>query len=432
MARSAITFAIPLIRLALILLLLSLGAALITGVKFINDDPLVSVLPYPNAAGMTATFLSGALISGLLGGGVLIAHNDMPFTSRYGEIAITIWRILAFALPLGWLFDLSPTILAILQAAQGIIVIGFAGLLIFRPIEAKNAFQSALNTVWTTGIVAIGAGLILTSFASITPSDNFLRQTTLGVFGRSLHLHIGIPVTLIAIAFWLMHRISNITPSWAARGVFVCAGLVTLAGAWITLPALYPLGVAPIIRTIGSFGIVIVPTAYTIVAAHSYRALSDRNPTQTLSGHWLALGILLLLFGIGIVGGLQTLPDLALWTAGTRLAELQTSWIQAGAASVMLGMINYAGASARGQNMRVTGLLPFWLMTAGWLGGGVALGLAGVAQIYMERVLSVGYLETQTLLLPLHELWLVGWASAACGVVIYTTALTIRRPFVER
>jgi hypothetical protein len=55
-----------------------------------------------------------------------------------------------------------------------------------------------------------------------------------------------------------------------------------------------------------------------------------------------------------------------------------------------------------------------------------------VAQTYLERILSIGYLETQTLITPLYALWVVGWLSVAVGIGIYTLGFWARRPVESR
>jgi nitric oxide reductase subunit B len=174
--------------------------------------------------------------------------------------------------------------------------------------------------------------------------------------------------------------------------------------------------------------VIVAPVFYLIFAAHSYRALSSRNPTVTLAAHWYTMGLLLLLLGPGLLGGLQAAPGIRQWTAGTRLSDLQTTLTALAVVAIVLGVINQAAAEVRGQNRRVTGLAPFWLVSFGVIGGGAALAGAGIAQTYLERILGMGYLETQTLIVPLYALWVLGWLSVALGTGIYALAFWARRP----
>jgi len=140
------------------------------------------------------------------------------------------------------------------------------------------------------------------------------------------------------------------------------------------------------------------------------------------------LGLLLFLLGPGLLGGLQAAPGIHQWTVGTRLSDLQMTLTAFAVVAVVLGVINQVTAELRGQNGRVTGFTPFWLVAFGVVGGAAALGSAGVVQTYLERITGIGYLETQTLIMPLYALWLVGLLSAALGIGIYALTFWLRRP----
>jgi nitric oxide reductase subunit B len=68
------------------------------------------------------------------------------------------------------------------------------------------------------------------------------------------------------------------------------------------------------------------------------------------------------------------------------------------------------------------------LVAFGIVIGAGALGSAGVAQVYMERILSVGYLDVQTLVTPLYMLWVLGLLLLAAGIGIYALTFWLRRP----
>jgi nitric oxide reductase large subunit len=177
-------------------------------------------------------------------------------------------------------------------------------------------------------------------------------------------------------------------------GVYTVGGMLALAGALISLPPLYPLGAS---GALGAVAVYFAPLACLIFAAHSYRGLSDRNPTLTLAAHWYGLAVLLILLGVGVLGGLQAAPGISQWTLGTRLTDLQITLTSFAVVAVVLGVINQATAEIRGRNSRVTGLAPFWLVAFGVVGGGLALGGAGLVQVYLERISGSGYLETHLL-----------------------------------
>ena len=54
-----------------------------------------------------------------------------------------------------------------------------------------------------------------------------------------------------------------------------------------------------------------------------------------------------------------------------------------------------------------TGLWAFWLQVGGMFGMTMAFAAAGIGQVYLERILGMGYLETQAKI-QVHFLMLVG------------------------
>jgi nitric oxide reductase subunit B len=402
--------------------------SLVGAVKFLGDDPLAMTLPYHQVNSFANVLLHLGILSGLLGGGIYIAASSQADNRVEAEgWLFNLYRLWSFLAILGVLagllgllegrsgLELPP----ILDFGVGIVVVLTVVLVLIR---ARGI--SSIVSVWAVGLALFVAGIVV----GLIPPTDFMQDRLLRALAVGLELYIAFPVAAVALAFWLMHRISNITPVWAEMGVNVVAGFVALAGALLTLPTFYSLVESEGIRALGSIGVVVLPVVYLIFASHSYRALSDRNTNATLGAQWLTLGILLFLIAGGLLGGVGALSSIRDFTTGTRLSDLQATLMQFAVVALLLGVFNQAVAEIRGQNRRITGLMPYWLVAFGVVGGGAALAAAGVAQVYLERLLSVGYLETQTLLIPLYTLWIIGLILLAFGVLVYALGFWARRP----
>jgi nitric oxide reductase subunit B len=85
-------------------------------------------------------------------------------------------------------------------------------------------------------------------------------------------------------------------------------------------------------------------------------------------------------------------------------------------------MISYALPSfTRGRPERgsALGYWAFWLQLAGMFGMTLSFATAGIGQVYLERILGLGYLDTQ-LKIQVHFLMLVATASLfAVGVALF-------------
>jgi nitric oxide reductase subunit B len=86
-------------------------------------------------------------------------------------------------------------------------------------------------------------------------------------------------------------------------------------------------------------------------------------------------------------------------------------------------MISYAlpGLTGRSEDSRETaaGFWAFWLQMAGMFGMTMAFATAGITQTYLERILGIGYLDTQ-LKMQVHYLMLAATGGLfVVGVALY-------------
>ncbi|GIL13394.1 MAG: hypothetical protein BroJett038_21140 [Chloroflexota bacterium] len=409
-----------------LLVMLYAAAALLGAVKFLSPaDPLALALPYHQIGGLTNVLLLLAGLTGLLGGGLYAAgEGDRAVNEMLLGYAFRLWTaLLILAVAAGLLGLLEgrhllelPPVLDALQIVTLALVLVAVG---------SRAPRTPVIQVWMIGLGLSVVGTII----GLLPPGDYRQDRALRVLSTGLTLNIAHPLMAAAVGFWLMRRFSNVTEEWADTGVYSVAGMVTLAGALVSLTPLVALGeTAPVLGNIAVFA---VPVLYAIFAAHAYRALADRSHSRTLSAHWFALALALFLLGMGLLGALQAAPGVGVWTLGTRLTDLQITLTALAPAAMSLGAANQAAAELRGQNRRVTGLTPFWLVSFGLIGGALALGAAGVAQALTERRLGLGYLDVQALVEPLYALWVVGLLLVALGAAIYALTFWLRRPEIR-
>jgi len=409
---------------AVALLMLYTAVTLLGAAKFVSSDPLAVSLPYQHVGAFANVLLHLSVMSGLLGGGVYVLAGQGMRDDALLSYSFRLWSVILilafFAGLLGLLegrnlLELPPP----LDIAQIVAI-----LLILAGMVRSQARWTPFVQVWMVGM-ALG---VVCTIIGLIPTTDYLADRTLRALAVGLNVNVAYVLAALALGYWLMHRFSDVPQGWADSSLYTAAGVLALAGVLVSLSGFYTLGVPEWAITLGNIGAVAVPILYLIVAAHTYKALSSRNPTVTLAAHWYALGLLLLLIGAGLLGGLQVAPGIQQWTAGTRLSDLQLTLTALAAIAIVLGVVNQVTAEMRGQNRRVMGLTPFWLVAFGIVGGGLALGGAGLVQTYLERVAGIGYLETQTLIVPLYALWLGGWLAAALGIGIYAFTFWVRRP----
>jgi hypothetical protein len=394
-------------------LLIYAAFSLLVAIEFLPQAAPIPFLIPESLAWLNQNLLHRIIQTGLLAGGLyVIASEYNPDRLAHENLlryTFYLWTLLLIATLAAGILDLSEfhPLLASLQIVA-------LGLFIINAVRSLPRW-SPFARVWLIGITLSGL-CTLTDLFPTSPIHSL---------AANLNLNVAYVLMAIALGFWLMLRFSNISQLWVDESLYNVAGLLTLAGILISIVQLFP---TPEPQFIIELMLSLVPLAYIILAAHSYRGLSDRNSSQTLAAHWYALAILLFLVGTGFLGALLTIPRVNWWVHTTHLTEAQTNLTALAVVALILSLMNQIGAELRGENRRITGLLPFWLIAFGIFGGNLALGTAGVVQVYLARVLTLPPDQNQILLIPLYILWILGWLTTATGFLIYALGFWARRP----
>ena len=128
--------------------------------------------------------------------------------------------------------------------------------------------------------------------------------------------------------------------------------------------------------------------------------------------------------GAGVLGLAHTWPQVNQWTHGTHVTTMHGHMAFFGAyAMINLAIISFAVPALTGRREEETqtslGLASFWLMVGGMFGMTMALAAAGITQTYLERIMGVGYLDTQQKMQVHYLMWLGTAVVFACGVAAY-------------
>ena len=136
-------------------------------------------------------------------------------------------------------------------------------------------------------------------------------------------------------------------------------------------------------------------------------------------------------FGAGVLGLAHTWPAVNKWTHGTMITAMHGHMAFFGAyVMIALALITYALPLRMGKTEdrpeAGSGLWAFWLQVGGMFGMTMAFGAAGITQTYLERILGLGYLDTQRKM-QVHYLMLV----ATGALFVIGVALFMYDFFVE-
>lgn len=389
--------------LTVILLLLYAVSFILTALAELPANPLAGLFDSDALGAFSAHTLTLLLGSGMLSAMTMMAGAAMNASaiSRLRRIWIGCVGITVAASPFvasAWLA--SATALALLPALAW----------------TARGRQAALDLrVWQ-----LGALLLVIALPAAQLANGALAEAL-----RVLQFHAAFALCGLSALFWLMTRYSTVPADWARDGLRIVAVCVLLGGGLISLgplslPLLVGLSAAPLILI-----------SYCILASHSHRGLRNRNANASLAPHWIALATLLWLVGAGVFGAISVQPTVAAAMRGTHLAAAQT-WLAAWTIlAITLAFINEAALSLRGDNRRVTGYAPLWLIAFGVVLASVAQLCRGVVQVYLREVAGLGNPEAAELLLPLTVIWLVCLLSVAAGIAAYALGYWLRHPKIR-
>jgi nitric oxide reductase subunit B len=123
-----------------------------------------------------------------------------------------------------------------------------------------------------------------------------------------------------------------------------------------------------------------------------------RNPDNKVALNWTIGCSIMSFVGAGFLGFAHTLPQVNLYTHGTLVTAMHGHMAFWGAyAMLVLAIITYTMPIMTGRKLQDTFLnvFAFWTSNIGMIAMTVAFGIAGVAQVYLERKLGLDFLVVQ-------------------------------------
>jgi nitric oxide reductase subunit B len=249
------------------------------------------------------------------------------------------------------------------------------------------------------------AGLALTAvlyLPALLTFDNY----TVSIYYRwwTVHLWVEGVWEMIqgGLLAYLLIRLSGADREVMEKWLYVIVGLTFIAGILGTAHHYFWIGVPAYWQFIGGFFSALEPLAFLGMAVYAYMAMrrSGLAHPNRLALHWTIGSAVFSALGAGILGLAHTWPAVNKWTHGTMITAMHGHMAFFGAyVMIVLAMITYAAPGLFGHEQEggesPTGLWAFWLQIGGMFGMTMAFAAAGIGQTYLERILGLGYLETQ-------------------------------------
>ena len=421
---------------AMVLFGLQIVFGLLSAAKYLGPDPLLYILPFDVTKTIHTNLLIVWVLTGFMGATYWMVPDESRTELHSTKLAywqLGLWTLMGVTAVIGYLFRYGTGNKLLEQPLPHKIVIVICMLMFLYNIGMTIRKSGRFTT--TEGVLLGGLGL---SAILYVPALLHYENYTVSIFYRwwTIHLWVEGVWMMIMAGFlaYLLIRLSGIDREVMEKWLYVIVGLVFFAGILGTAHHYYWVGVPQIWLPIGGFFSALEPLALAAMAIYAYAAMRRGGVTHpnSLALHWTIGSAIFALFGAGLLGLAHTWPSVNKWTHGTLVTAMHAHSAFYGAyAMIVLAMITYAmpGLTNRppGKHSPL-GYWAFWLQVTGMFGMTLSFGTAGIAQVYLERIMGMGYLDAQ-LKIQVHFLMLVLTATIfATGVAMFIFDFFRHRP----
>ena len=414
--------------LSMLLLSLQIIYGFIMGFAHMGYDNLHDFIPFNTARAVHTNLLVVWLLSGFMGAAYYIipeeAENELV-SVKWAYIQLISLAVVGVVAIVGYHFNYweGRKFLEIPRPLDWLVVANvllFLGLILFTLYKGKKRTTTSL--VLTMGLV----------FAALLylPGMIWFDNQTMDSFFRWWVVHLWVEgvweLIMGGILAFLLIKITGVDREVIEKWLYVIVGLTFISGILGTGHHYYYIGAPKYWLIIGGIFSALEPLAFlgmALFAVAMYRKGEKKHPNK-IALMW-TLGTAIVSFvGAGLLGLAHTLPQVNLWTHGTLVTAMHGHLAFWGA----YGMIVFAAISYMMPNMTGrklydsgNGLTAFWLSNIGMIGMTTAFAAAGVAQVYMERIMGLEFGDVQNEI-QVHFLILVLCATlftTGVGIFIY-------------
>jgi len=388
--------------MCMLLLVLQLIYGFIMGFAHMGFDNLHEFIPFNTARAVHTNLLVVWLLTGFFGAAYYIIPDEADrelYSVKLAYIQLASLLLVGVVAVIGFHFGWWE---------------GRKFLQIPRPLDylvVVNVLLFIFNigmTIWkgnryTTTSMVLFIGLLSAALLYL-PGMIYFTNHTFDSYFRWWVVHLWVEgvweLIMGSILAYLLVKLTGVDREVIEKWLYVIVGLTFLSGILGTGHHYYYIGAPEYWLWIGGIFSALEPLAFlgmALFAIAMYRK-SGRNHPNKISLYWTIGSAIMSFVGAGVMGAAHTLPQVNMYTHGTLVTAMHGHLAFWGAyAMIVFAIITYAMPQMTGRKLwnNLTGLWAFWISNVGMIAMTATFAVAGVAQVYLERVMGIDFLQVQ-------------------------------------
>ncbi len=412
--------------LSMVLFGLQLVYGFIMGFAHAGFDGLHEWIPFNTAKAVHLNLLVVWLLSGFMGAAYYIIPEEAQIelvSVKLAYVQLISLALVGVAAIIGFHFNIWEG-RKFLEIPRGLDYLVVVNVLLFLGIILVTLFKGKRRT--TTALV-LTMGLFFAALLYLPGMLPFDSQV-MDSFFRWWVVHLWVEgvweLIMGGILSFLLIKLTGVDREVIEKWLYVIVGLTFLSGVLGTGHHYYYIGVNKIwLIVVGIFS-ALEPLAFlamALFAVNMYRKGEKKHPNK-LALYWTLGAAIVSFVGAGLLGFAHTLPQTNLYTHGTLVTAMHAHLAFWGAyAMIVLAIISYSLPNMTGRKLYDSsrGRMAFWFSNIGMVGMTIAFGVAGVAQVYLERIMKIEFMEVQKMV-EVHFYVLIICATLfTTGIILY-------------
>lgn len=412
--------------LSILLLILQLAYGFVMGFARIGMDNLHDFIPFNTARAVHTNLLVVWLLSGFMGAAYYIIPEESQrelVSVKWAYIQLISLAVVGVVAIVGYHFNYweGRKFLEIPRPLDYLVVVN---VLLFLGLILATLFKGKRKT--TTALV-LSMGLLFAALLYLPGMLPFDSQV-LDSFFRWWVVHLWVEgvweLIMGGILSFLLIKLTGVDREVIEKWLYVIVGITFLSGILGTGHHYYYIGVNKIWLIVGGIFSALEPLAFlamALFAVNMYRKGEKKHPNK-LALYWTIGSAIVSFVGAGLLGFAHTLPQTNIYTHGTLVTAMHGHLAFWGAyAMIVLAIISYSLPNMTGRKLYETsrGRMAFWFSNIGMLGMTVAFGVAGVAQVYLERKYGMEFMAVQKEISIHFMVLILNAALFTTGIILY-------------